>query len=166
MSSKATKAQRENIEQIEGSHPQKTIGLHAGAVSMRVSSVLRSAEAYCYAKCNWVTTLSGALLVLTKKITTCYRYRVDIKINMLSTPWCSRAVPQPSTDLALHRFAAEFGWDPAFSMQYGRQPMHTSKSLSSSIIIDYCNKTWLSGVSKIQSDTTWHYITSCLLNLY
>lgn len=42
-------------------------------------------------------------------------------IYMLSTPWCSRAVPQPSTDLALHRFAAEFGWDPAFSMQYGRQ---------------------------------------------
>lgn len=52
-----------------------------------------------------------------------YHYRVDNKINLLSTPWCSRAVPQPSTDLALHRFAAEFGWDPAFSMQYGRQPM-------------------------------------------
>ena len=38
-----------------------------------------------------------------------------------STPWSSRAVPQPSTDLALHRFAVEFGWDPAFSMQCGRQ---------------------------------------------
>jgi hypothetical protein len=46
---------------------------------------------------------------------------VHILTKMLSTPWCSRAVPQPSTDLALHRFAAEFGWDPAFSMQYGRQ---------------------------------------------
>ena len=41
--------------------------------------------------------------------------------TMLSTPWCSRAVPQPSTDLALHRFAVEFRWDPAFSMQYGRR---------------------------------------------
>ena len=48
-------------------------------------------------------------------------YRVQEKLHVLSTPWCSRAVPQPSTDLALHRFAAEFGWDPAFSMQYGRQ---------------------------------------------
>jgi len=47
---------------------------------------------------------------------------------MLSTPWCSRAVPQPSTDLALHRFAAEFGWDPAFSMQYGRQLKHVDVS--------------------------------------
>ena len=46
--------------------------------------------------------------------------------SMLSTPWCSRAVPQPSTDLALHRLAAEFGWDPAFSMQYGRQPVRGS----------------------------------------
>lgn len=38
-----------------------------------------------------------------------------------STPWSSRAVPQPSTDLALHRFAVEFRWDPACSMQYGRR---------------------------------------------
>ena len=38
-----------------------------------------------------------------------------------STPWCSRAVPQPSTDPALHRLATEFGWDPACSMQYGRR---------------------------------------------
>ena len=38
-----------------------------------------------------------------------------------STPWSSRAVPQPSTDLALHRLAMEFEWDPAFSMQYGRR---------------------------------------------
>ena len=38
-----------------------------------------------------------------------------------STPRGSRAVPQPSTDLALHRLAREFGWDPAFSMQYGRR---------------------------------------------
>lgn len=38
-----------------------------------------------------------------------------------STPWRSRAVPQPSTTLALHRLAMEFEWDPAFSMQYGRR---------------------------------------------
>lgn len=38
-----------------------------------------------------------------------------------STPWSSRAVPQPSTDLALHRLAMEFEWDPACSMQYGRR---------------------------------------------
>jgi hypothetical protein len=38
-----------------------------------------------------------------------------------STPWCSRAVPQLSTDLALHRLAMEFEWDPAHSMQYGRR---------------------------------------------
>jgi len=46
---------------------------------------------------------------------------------MLSTPWCSRAVPQPSTSLALHRFAVEFRWDPAFSMQYGRQRQYLCK---------------------------------------
>lgn len=38
-----------------------------------------------------------------------------------STPRISRAVPQPSTDLALYRFAMEFGWDPAYSIQYGRR---------------------------------------------
>lgn len=41
--------------------------------------------------------------------------------NKPSTPWSSRAVPQPSTDLALHRLAMEFEWDPAYSMQYGRR---------------------------------------------
>lgn len=38
-----------------------------------------------------------------------------------STPWSSRAVPQPSTDLALSRLASEFERDPAHSIQYGRR---------------------------------------------
>lgn len=39
----------------------------------------------------------------------------------LSTPRDSRAVPQPSTNLALSCLASEFGWDLALSAQYGRQ---------------------------------------------
>lgn len=45
----------------------------------------------------------------------------EVTVKKPSTPWRSRAVPQPSTTLALHRLAMEFEWDPAFSMQYGRR---------------------------------------------
>ena len=49
-------------------------------------------------------------------------YRVyEGGVEKPSTPWGSRAVPQLSTDLALHRLAMEFEWDPAYSMQYGRR---------------------------------------------
>lgn len=49
-------------------------------------------------------------------------YRVNACVDKKpSTPWGSRAVPQLSTDLALHRLAMEFEWDPACSMQYGRR---------------------------------------------
>jgi len=61
----------------------------------------------------------------------------------LSTPWSSRAVPQPSTDLALHRFAVEFRWDPAFSMQYGRR-LH-NKLLPMSLGSGVSLSLWLSG---------------------
>jgi hypothetical protein len=53
-------------------------------------------------------------------------YPIVISDKKPSTPWCSRAVPQLSTDLALHRLAMEFGWDPAFSMQYGRRLLMTN----------------------------------------
>lgn len=53
-------------------------------------------------------------------------FTFNYRVNMFdgwkpSTPWGSRAVPQLSTDLALHRLAMEFEWDPACSMQYGRR---------------------------------------------
>ena len=38
-----------------------------------------------------------------------------------SIPRLSLAVPQPSTHRALHFLALEFGWDPAFAVQYDRR---------------------------------------------
>jgi hypothetical protein len=108
---------------------------------MRVSFVLRSAEASSLGLCNClminyrdITLLPSLLTFLTPETIGTSNRDSAIRANhpqlsghpsgtckKPSTPWCSRAVPQPSTDPALHRLAAEFGWDPACSMQYGRR---------------------------------------------
>ena len=99
---------------------------------MRVGFVLRSAEASSLGLCN-----SSSDNYRDTPRRPCWafsvvrNFRIPEKVQLSghpnetlkkpSTPWCSRAVPQPSTDPALHRLAAEFGWDPACSMQYGRR---------------------------------------------
>jgi hypothetical protein len=112
---------------------------------MRVSFVLRSAEASSLGPCNptwfnyrditlstpnipYVAQLSGHYIEYSKYLLSIPNYR-DIHMALRkkpSTPWCSRAVPQPSTDPALHRLATEFGWDPACSMQYGRRLLNNN----------------------------------------
>jgi hypothetical protein len=114
---------------------------------MRVSFVLRSAEASSLGLCNCpgpnyrdITYCTMEIIVLSSlpypSVPTIGTSNRDLvrgpSMSQLSghpietckkpsTPWCSRAVPQPSTDPALHRLATEFGWDPACSMQYGRR---------------------------------------------
>lgn len=112
---------------------------------MRVSFVLRSAEVHCNGKCNYATTTIGTN-VATWRVQHTYiqdplvilsvshrRLRACVCVCVIpvtlgnddnkkpSTPWSSRAVPQPSTDLALSRLASEFERDPAHSIQYGRR---------------------------------------------
>ena len=69
-----------------------------------------------------VSLLSGTAFFTIGYYILYYRVVIFVIIKP-STPWSSRAVPQLSTDLALHRLAMEFEWDPAFSMQYGRRLM-------------------------------------------
>lgn len=99
---------------------------------MRVSFVLRSAEASSLGLCNTPSNNYRDIPFYTICQLASFfapNYR-DIPRRLgkkPSTPWCSRAVPQPSTDPALHRLAAEFGWDPAYSMQYGRRLLRSTK---------------------------------------
>lgn len=96
-------------------HSQRTTGSHTGTVSMRVSFVLRSAEVCCDGKCKLIFLAIGTIFNL-------WDWTGWLGgVKKPSTPWSSRAVPQPSTDLALSRLASEFGRDPAHSIQYGRR---------------------------------------------
>ena len=100
--------------------------MHPGAVSMKVSFVLRSAEAFLVARCILVTHVYRVNRAHTHFSTARFWQQDVYRVNAdghekPSTPWGSRAVPQLSTDLALHRLAMEFEWDPACSMQYGRR---------------------------------------------
>jgi hypothetical protein len=113
---------------------------------MRVSFVLRSAEETCEMLMHCVKSKIGIFLcharILENNVVNCIGINrkkskitwstasesiaknfigIDSENYETSIPRISLAVPQPSTHRALHFLALEFGWDPAFAMQYDRR---------------------------------------------